>query len=143
MKAFVLMRKGYEYNDEIYNETEGGTPKKIFFSEKDAKEHLIELNIKEIKESGIESYAYDIEDIVNNVDKLKDFVSKLNEKYGKNESTNRWYDLGDYALNKKATLEEGKEYLKLINLRFYELVPVEVDVPSTRDHRIDQILTES
>ena len=58
---------------------------------------------------------------------LKEKLSLLqyiNVEYGKNESTNRWDDLGDYALNKKATLEEGKEYLKLINLRFYELVPV-------------------
>jgi hypothetical protein len=26
-KAYIVMKKGYEYDDSIYNETEGGTPK--------------------------------------------------------------------------------------------------------------------
>ena len=31
MKAYVILQKGFEYNDEVYTEGEGGNPKIVCF----------------------------------------------------------------------------------------------------------------
>ena len=49
-KAYVILRKGFEYDDNIYSETEGGSPSLIVFSKEDAMKKVDELNIKEYKE---------------------------------------------------------------------------------------------
>ena len=46
-KAYVILKKGFEYDDNIYNESEGGKPNLIVFSEEDAKKKVDELNAKE------------------------------------------------------------------------------------------------
>jgi hypothetical protein len=35
-KAYVILKKGFEYDDNIYSETEGGNPSLIVFSKEDA-----------------------------------------------------------------------------------------------------------
>ena len=45
-KAYVILRKGFEYDDNIYNESEGGTPNLIVFSKEDAQLKVKELNIE-------------------------------------------------------------------------------------------------
>lgn len=140
MKAYVLMQKGYEYNDEINNPTEGGHPTKIFFSKKDAEEKVIELNINEFKQTNLEEYTYDMEDICSDVDSLKEYVKSLNEKYGVPTPKNKWDRPDEYRLNAKATEEEGKKYASMVDITFYEISTVDVDVASFRDFKIDEIL---
>jgi hypothetical protein len=65
MKAYVIMQKGYEYDDNIYNPTEGGTPTKVFFNEEDAYIEKEKLEIKCMKELEITNYVYSIEDELN------------------------------------------------------------------------------
>ena len=36
-RAYIVMKKGYEYDDNTYSETEGGHPQIICFSKEDAK----------------------------------------------------------------------------------------------------------
>ena len=40
MKAYVILQKGFEYNDEIYSSQDSGCgfPKKIFYTKEGAKE---------------------------------------------------------------------------------------------------------
>ena len=45
-KAYIVMKKGYEYDDNTYSETEGGHPQIICFSKEDAKMKVKELNAK-------------------------------------------------------------------------------------------------
>ena len=58
-KAYIVMKKGYEYDDNTYNETEGGHPQIICFSKEDAKMKVKELNAKEYQEVSILDYAYE------------------------------------------------------------------------------------
>jgi hypothetical protein len=146
MKAYVILNKGYEYNDEIYHEPEsgGGTPKKIYFTKADAKKEVIRLNIKEMKGTDIQQYAYDLEDIVGDVDGLKLYVDSLNTKYGIPTPKSSWDRPGEYTLNEKADDEESLKYMKFVSLSFYDIVETEVDdadfVKTFRESKLNEIL---
>lgn len=142
MKAYVIMQKGYEYDDNIYNPVEGGTPQKVFFNKEDAYIEKNRLEIKTMKEMDITSYTYSIEDELNvEIDELTSFLESLNEKYGKPAPVNKWDSLGEYQLNPMASDEEAKKFLSMHSIRFYEVVEVDVDVTSLRDTQIDRILS--
>ena len=84
MKGYIVLQKGFEYNDEVYSETEsgGGHPQKIYFNRETALEEVKRLNIKEFKETNISLYSYDIEDICEDIEELLNFCNSLKEKYG-------------------------------------------------------------
>ena len=142
MIGYVVLQKGFEYNDEIYSSSEsgGGNPHKIFFTKEGAKEEVEKLNIEEFKQTNITEYTYDIEDIWDDPNELLQFCISLNDKYGKIESKNRWDSGDNYRLHKKATDEESKKYIKMVNLTFYEMVDVEVDQQDFRESKLQQIL---
>jgi len=142
MNAFVILQKGFEYNDEIYSQSEsgGGNPHKIFFTREGCSEEVERMNIKEFKETNITQYSYDIEDICDDPEELLEFCKALEEKYGKMESTDRWDSPDEYRLHKMATDEESKKYRDMVNLYFYEMVEVEVDQQDLRESKIQQIL---
>jgi len=142
MNAFVVLRKGFEYNDEIYSQSEnsGGNPHKVFFTREGCSEEVERMNIKEFKETNISEYSYDIEDICDDPEELLEFCKSLEDKYGKMESTDRWNSPDEYRLHKMATDEEAKKYGDMVNLYFYEMVEVEVDQQDLRESKIQQIL---
>lgn len=139
-KAYVILRKGFEYDDNIYNETEGGSPSLIVFSKEDAMKKVEELNIKEFKECSLHEYSYDLEDSLNvEISEYEEFNESLNTKYGKPESKNRW-DSFENRLHPMANEEETKKYMKMVKLSFYEAVETDIDVRSYREKKITEIL---
>jgi len=139
-KAYIVMKKGYEYDDNIYNETEGGTPKTVCYSEEDAIKKVKELNVKEYQTSSITEFSYDHDDCVN-VDWsiFEKFNESLVEKYGKIETKYSW-DNTENRLHPFANEEEINEYCKMVTVSFYDVVEVDVDMSSWRDSQITQIL---
>jgi len=139
-KAYVILRKGFEYDDNIYSETEGGSPSLIVFSKEDAMKKVEELNIKEFKECSLHEYSYDLEDSLNvEVSEYDEFNESLNTKYGKPESKNRW-DSFENRLHPMANEEETKKYINMVKLSFYEAVETDIDVRSYREKKITEIL---
>lgn len=139
-KAYVIVRKGFEYDDNIYNETEGGTPNLIVFLEEDAKKKVYELNIKEYKECSLHEYSYDLEDSLNvEVSEYDEFLESLNTKYGKAESKNRW-DSFENRLHPMANEEECKKYDNMVSISFFDYVETDIDVQSLREKQINQVL---
>lgn len=139
MKSYILMEKGYEYDDNYYNPVDGGIPKKVFFDIKDAEAEHLKLEIKNFKNTDITSYMYDIEDYLNvSKEVFENYINSLNEKYGK--PNKKAWESGEFQLNESATEEEAKKYFDMISLRFFEISEVEVDIPSLRNHQIEQIL---
>ena len=142
MKAYVILRKGYEYNDEIYSESDsgGGFPKKIFFTKPDAQKEVQKMNIEQFKQENLEGYAYDMEDIVHDVEKLTTLVNTLNTKYG----VRKGHYSGELGLNESATNEESIEYMNLVNLSFFEIVETEVDendfIKTFRESKLNDVL---
>jgi hypothetical protein len=142
MNGFIVLEKGYEYNDEIYSEPEGGggSPKRIFLSRPDAQEYLKELNYESYKENDLEQYAYDIEDVLNvSLSEIEEFIKKLDDKYGKSP-LGPYERSGGIKLHKLANSDECNEYDKMVGITFYEISEVEIDTQSLRDNNINNIL---
>lgn len=142
MKSYIIMEKGFEYDDNTYNPTDGGNPRKVFFSRKDAETDLEILEIKNIKQIDISHYMpYDFDEGLNvDIDEFKNYLKSLNDKYGLPEKKYSW-DNNEYVLNPKATDEETIKFLNMFSLRFFEIVEVDVDLPSFRNQQISEILS--
>ena len=139
-KAYVILKKGFEYDDNIYSESEGGSPSLIVFSEEDAKKKVNELNAKEYKQCSLNEYSYDLEDSLSvDLSEYDEFNESLNTKYGKPESKNRWESF-ENRLHPMADEEETEKYMKMVNLSFYEAVETDIDVQSYREKKITEIL---
>ena len=138
--GFVILKKGFEYNDEINSPGEGGHPELIVFSKEDAKKIVDELNSKEFKQTSLSDYSYDITDILNvDTDKYEKFNESMISKYGPINVSNRW-ESTENRLHPMANEDEVKEYCKMINFSFYEVIETNLDVSSLRNKQIDNIL---
>jgi hypothetical protein len=134
------LKKGFEYDDNIYNESEGGNPQIVCFSKEDAKIKVDQLNFEEYKIRSLTEYTYDLEDVLSvDVEDYEKFNESLVEKYGPIVATNRWNDT-ENILHPKASVEESKEYCKMTTLSFYDVVETEVDMESYRDYKIGEII---
>lgn len=139
-KAYVILKKGFEYDDNIYSESEGGSPSLIVFSKEDAMKKVEELNIKEYKECSLHEYSYDLEDALSvEVSEYDEFNESLNTKYGKPESKSKWESY-ENRLHPMANEEEIQKYLKMVSISFYEAVETDIDVQSYREKKITEIL---
>jgi hypothetical protein len=140
MKAYVILQKGFEYNDEVYTESDGGNPKIIFFSKEDARAKVEQLNFDEYKQRSLSEYTYDIDDVLSvDVEEYESFNESLVEKYGPIVAANRWDDT-ENILHPKANLEESKKYSEMVSTSFYDVVETEVDMESYRDYKIGEII---
>lgn len=140
MKAHVIVKKGYEYDDSIYSESEGGNPELICFSKEDADIKVNELNKQEFKTSSLSYYSYDLEDILNvSTDEYEKFNQSLVEKYGKIVKKDSWNDVQN-TLHPMADDEETEKYMKMTSLSFYEVKATDIDVQSFRDYKINEVL---
>ena len=140
MKAHVIVKKGYEYDDNIYSESEGGNPELICFSKEDAYNKVNELNKQEFKTSSLSYYSYDLEDILNvSTDEYEKFNQSLVEKYGKIVKKDSWNDV-ENTLHPMANDEETEKYMKMTSLSFYEVKATDIDVQSFRDYKINEVL---
>jgi len=134
------MRKGYEYDDNIYNETEGGTPQIVCFSKSDAIQKVKELNIKAYKESSITDFAYEYEDCVNvEWSEFEKFNNSLVEKYGEVKKKYSW-DSTENRLHPSANESEANEYCKMVSVSFYDVIETDVDLQGFRNEQISSIL---
>jgi hypothetical protein len=140
MKAHVIVKKGYEYDDNIYSESEGGSPELICFSKEDAEAKVRELNKQEFKKSSLSYYSYDLEDILTvEVEEYQKFNESLVEKYGKVKKINSWDD-SENILHSMANDEETEQYMKMVSMSFYEVKATDIDVKSFRDYKINEVL---
>jgi hypothetical protein len=142
MKAHVIVKKGYEYDDNIYSQSEsgGGSPELICFSKADAEAKVNDLNKQEFKTSSLSYYSYDLEDILNvDVEEYQKFNESLVEKYGKINKKNSWDD-SENILYPMANEEETKKYMEMVYLSFYEVKETDIDVQSFRDYKIGEVL---
>ena len=138
--AYVILKKGFEYNDEVHSPVEGGSPDLIFFTKEEAKIRVKELNSKEFKSCSLTDYCYDLEDLLNvSLDEYENFNESLNEKYGKPEAKNRWESF-ENRLHPMANEEETMKYTDMVNFDFYEVVETSVDMSSFRNKQLGDVL---
>jgi hypothetical protein len=144
--SYVLMKEGWDYNDEIRFQPEcgGGSPQKVFSDETKARTECDARNVEELKSlfsSGeIVEYSYGFDDLIpyrsrkdpEHREKL-DIVSKrifgvdfakladLEEKLwrGSRDET--------FPILKSATDSDWLEFLGCLKLNFWDVVEVEKD----------------
>ena len=139
-KAYVILKKGFEYDDNIYNEVDGGKPSLIVFDKQDADKKVYELNIQEYKEVNITDYGYGLDEVLKvDEDVYNDFNKSLLEKYGEITKQGSW-DRTESRLHPMANEEEIKKYMSMVKLSFYEAVETDIDVRSYREKKITEIL---
>lgn len=127
--GYVVVQVGYDYNDEIYcrSESGGGTPTKIYLDYNKAKAELHRLNLLELVTCEIGHYAYDLEDIIND---MEEFIAIINKYDLKSEvNLDDSYKLGEWFSSNagKFSQEDQEKILNLVSLSFYELAEVEFD----------------
>lgn len=131
-KVFVLQEVGWEYNDENYYrpETGGGKPLKVYHDKKAAAEAALELtanngNFKGDYANPLEYCSYDNV----NEDTINKFNDKLIEIFGAEVEKVSVDEHYSWNVPKKATLDQRKKLValieKLFGLVFYEVVSVE------------------
>ena len=139
-KAYVILKKGFEYDDNIYNEVDGGKPSLVVFDKEDADQKVYELNIQEYKQLNITDYGYGLDEVLKvDEDVYTDFNKSLVEKYGEIAKQGSW-DRTEYRLHPMADDEESKKYAKMLEISFYEVVETDLDMKSYRDTKINSIL---
>jgi hypothetical protein len=142
MKSYVILQKGFEYDDSIYSESEGGGghPKLVTFSKDEVDSKIKELNLIEYKITSIRDYTYEIEDIINvDIEEYLNFNRSLVEKYGPISKKYSWEDT-EYMLHPLATDEECEKYVSMVSIDFYYAVETDIDIQSFRNERINNIL---
>lgn len=138
--GFVILRKGFEYNDEINNPIEGGHPHLIVFSRDEAKKVVDELNSKEFKQTSLNEYAYDLMDVLDvTLEEYNYFNDSLVQKYGQIVINNRWESV-ENRLHPMANEEEVKKYCDMVSFSFYEVIETELSQQSFRDRQINDII---
>jgi len=139
-KAYVILKKGFEYDDNIYNEVDGGRPSLVVFDKEDADQKVYELNIQEYKQLNITDYGYGIDEVLKVDEEVYfDFNKSLVEKYGEITKQGSW-DRTESRLHPMANDEESKKYAKMLEISFYEVVETDLDMKSYRDTKINSIL---
>jgi hypothetical protein len=139
-KAYVILKKGFEYDDNIYNEVDGGNPSLVVFDKEDADTKVYELNIQEYKQVNITDYGYGLDEVLKvDEDVYYDFNKSLVEKYGEIKKQGSW-DRTESRLHPMANDDESKNYAKMMDLDFYKVVETDIDMKSYRDTKINSIL---
>jgi len=139
-KAYVILKKGFEYDDNIYNEVDGGKPSLVVFDKEDADQKVYELNIQEYKEVNITDYGYGIDEVLKVDEEVYfDFNKSLVEKYGEIKKQGSW-DRTESRLHPMASDEESKKYANMLEISFYEVVETDIDMQSYRETKINSIL---
>ena len=142
MKSYVILQKGFEYDDSIYSESDGGGghPKLVTFSKDEVDPKIKELNLIEYKITSIRDYTYEIEDILNvDEEEYLNFNKSLVEKYGPISKKYSWEDT-EYMLHPSATDKECEKYVSMVSIDFYYAVETDIDIQSFRNERINNIL---
>lgn len=137
--VYVLMEEGWDYNDEIYFQSDGGGagyPKAFYLSQEEADKECSRLNVKsfrELWESGeIREYCYGMDELLP-YDDRKDKAKKklLNETCEKlfgmdwNEVDEQFSNEDSVHIQESATEKDWQQLFDLMNLNFWNVVKVE------------------
>lgn len=92
--AYIILEKTFEYNDETYNETDGGSPSHTYTSEEKAKEEKVRLERTKWRSADIYNYCYSLADLSTQYARDKSGLARrlgqiINGKNAKMESRER------------------------------------------------------
>lgn len=140
-EAYIIMKIGYEYNDEYNycNDRNSGYPQAIFFNKESAEAERYNIEVMCHKDQDISEY--EPSEFINNEDKFDSFLGEMLEKYG-SPGKDRWgYPKSKYALIEKMNDEEVKKYMSFFHTHIFTTVQkVKIDEQDFRDTKINSII---
>jgi rubredoxin len=88
-KLYVVVSVGFNYNDEIHSSYDGdaGTPIKAFRNKKSAEDYASELERKKFSGLELREYCYDLNDLVDDWDKLEEVINEIYRRQAKVSDT--------------------------------------------------------
>lgn len=125
------MQTGYEYNDEVYFQTEGGHPSKIFKTREKAQQAADQKNMAEfktiIKDGSIRDYGYNLDEVLDNKNatnfELNDPKGIFMRVFGK--SADKWWKDYNYrGFLMEPSEKDMKRLMDCFNVEFYHVVEV-------------------
>ena len=127
--GYVITEVGYEYNDEIYYQSEsgGGTPVKVYLDKAKAEAEIDRLNLESLVTCEIGQYAYNMSDIVSDMNAFEKILKKYDTE-GTLDLEDE-YELGEWFSANAISFSQAdkRKIVKLVNLEFYTLAEVEID----------------
>lgn len=141
-KGYVVCLRGFEYDDNIYNEVDGTHPVACYRTPERAEAELKRMELEEFRRlateaitihwgGGVSNYYYKLDDLFNSDEDKEAFVALL-EKFqpGSGRIVNDGLAESGMAINHfMANAEDAllNEALKLIGLSFYVVKEIEVE----------------
>lgn len=122
-KAYVLVKIGFEYNDEVYHQTEEhfGEPILVFHNKTRAEEECLQNNIAAIKSTNWEDFLYDSEELVD----LKHNIWDVCQIFGVEDLKD--IDTGDLKkMFKKLNNDQLGVIADMLSIKFYRVDEVDV-----------------
>jgi hypothetical protein len=119
-KGYILLKKGWEYDDETYSETEGGKPVKIYLDKSKADEDKLNFEVKKFHNLDLYIYYYTLDEILKEGVNLNQLESYLLANWP-------GIDLDVLSLPRSVTKEQIKGLMELITVEFFELVETEIE----------------
>lgn len=130
---YVLMKVGWQYNDETYFRTENndGSPEKVFLCANKAAKEVMELNLKEfktlIKTGQIVEYGYSIDDLIEDYESTNEIFRKYISidlyDWWKIAGGLQWKEDHPNQCPENMSNEQWLELMKCFNINFWEVVP--------------------
>ena len=128
--GYVVSEVGFEYNDEIYHQSEsgGGEPIKVFLDKNKANELVHQKNVEAFSKNNIMEYTYEPSDIFDD----EEAVNKICQKYGLSEGlslSDDSYEFGEWLQDnfKNFSQKDQEKIMKMANIEFFSITEVEFD----------------
>lgn len=125
-KGYIVLEVGFEYNDEYYSTGNYGAtyeaPKKVFLEQEKAMEELKQKTFEKLKGEDLGRYNGDWLDGICKDGMQDEFVKIFKEEFGIDIE-----DEYEVEVPKKATDEQLNKILECLDLKFFELVEVDLD----------------
>lgn len=118
MKYYIIQEAGFEYNDEIYNKTDGGTPVKVFKDRIAAELAADGLNKKKLENESLGTYAYSLDDVTDNIDELLVIMTELIPTITKEQLEEDCHEIALPTM----TDEQYKKLKRVLKLNFFQVI---------------------
>lgn len=123
--AYILMNKSFEYDDNYYNQNEGGSPVKTYLIKERADEECAKANIVELATTNLFDYSYNLREGGDSV--LEELKSTVKEHKGKVVVTEDGYDV-KVKMPDTATNKQIDEILRILEIEFNSVVEIELEM---------------
>lgn len=131
--GYIILETGFEYNDEINyaSENGGGHPVQIYLNQEKALAKMKEMNIQTMCDTGLNEYFYSVDEMFNNVPKVKKicekYISKLVADYELDTDDTESFSHTVSKCLEIMTMPDKEAIYAELDLEFYTLAEVDID----------------